>query len=219
MHRAGFGIRFAAAALDALFLYGLTFVASMLVVGYYLATRRPPPSSPYSLLFGMLGVIAVLWLAYVALEVFGRASLAKRIFKLRIAGDDHAPPARGRLLARAVFKYSPLLVYLATTANLYGWLERRAAGSRGLDPSIVALSGLFLAVALVVIGGFFAALGRRRQALHDLVAGTVVLRPGEGPAGFAPIMAVPAAETVPTEAVPAAETVAAPAPPAGDATR
>jgi uncharacterized RDD family membrane protein YckC len=208
MHRAGFRIRLAAAAVDALFLYGLSFVAAVMVMGYYMVMRGGPPTSPFLMPFEMLGVTAVLWLAYVALEVFGRASLAKRMFKLRIAGDDHASPGRGRRVARAAFKYSPLLSYLAVAGNMYWWIARQPPGPRVPDPSIIILSGLFFAVTALVIGGFFAALGQRRQALHDMVAGTVVLRPGEGPAGFAPIMADRVAEPV-----------AAPAPPAADATR
>jgi uncharacterized RDD family membrane protein YckC len=204
----GFGIRLAAAAVDALFLYGLSFVAGVMVMGYYMVMRGGPPKSPFLMLVEMLGVTAVLWLAYVALEVFGRASLAKRMFKLRIAGDDHASPRRGRLVARAAFKYSPLLTYLAVAGNMYWWIARQAPGPRGPDFSIITLSGLFFAVTALVIGGFFASLGHRRQALHDMVAGTVVLRPGEGPAGFAPIMVEPVAEPV-----------AAPAPPAADAAR
>ena len=48
-------------------------------------------------------------------------------------------------------------------------------------------------VTLVVLGGFFATLGSGRQALHDMVVGTVVLRPGEEAQGFAPIMEAPIA--------------------------
>jgi hypothetical protein len=49
---------------------------------------------------------------------------------------------------------------------------------------------LFAAALLAVLGGFFAVLSKRRQALHDLLAGTVVVRPGEEPQGFVPIMPV-----------------------------
>ena len=45
----------------------------------------------------------------------------------------------------------------------------------------------------LTLGGLFATLGKDRRALHDYLGGTVVLRPGEVPQGFAPILAQPVA--------------------------
>jgi hypothetical protein len=47
--------------------------------------------------------------------------------------------------------------------------------------------------AIVVIAGFFGALGHDRRALHDYLGGTVVLRAGRAPPGFVPLPARPGA--------------------------
>ena len=89
-----------------------------------------------------------------------------------------------------------MVVYMAAAMAMYVWVLP-ASGPQGRPPVfMMALSMLAVLLALVVFGGFFLTLNPERRALHDLVAGTVVLRPGELPQGFAPLM--PAIHSVPT---------------------
>ena len=196
MQRAGFWIRLGAAAIDAVALYGLQFVGSAISFGFFFAARGGPPSPIYPLLYGMLAVAAVLWAGFVLTEVLGRASPGKWLLGLRIAADSHAAASVGQRLGRATLKYAPLPLYLAAAATTYRMLEVRQPGPGGPPAALIVTNVLFMLIALGVVGGFFAALGSRRQALHDLVAGTVVLRRGEATRGFEPL---PAQPVVPAE--------------------
>jgi len=62
---------------------------------------------------------------------------------------------------------------------------RVAAGADGEPPgvarSIVRFGGLVLSLLLVLVAFLPALFGARRRALHDLVAGTTVVRDGGAP--------------------------------------
>src|SRR5947207_1905592 len=72
MIRAGFGIRLGAALIDAVIIYGLLFVGSLLTVPImvFAAARAGGGAPPYTALTG-LGVGAVFCVAYTLTEVFG----------------------------------------------------------------------------------------------------------------------------------------------------
>jgi uncharacterized RDD family membrane protein YckC len=118
------------------------------------------------------------------------ASPGKRLLKLPIAGADELPAAVPRRAVRWSAKYSPVFLYFAATAMTYHWVLR-PGGPAGRPPGALLVMNTLAGLAtLAVAGGFFAALSKGRQALHDLAAGTVVLRPGEAPEGFAPVVPV-----------------------------
>jgi len=206
MIRAGFGIRLGAAAIDAVAMYLSSSLVSAAAVALLVFSQRNGAQGqpPNRLMFlGIFGVTGLIWLAYSLTEVFGTATPAKRLLKLRIGGVDLEPAPAGRRLARWAVKYGPMLVYLAGATAMYMWVMA-PGGPQGRPPVfIMGLNMLAAAASLVVLGGFFLTLSSQRRALHDLVAGTVVLRPGAAPQGFAPLMPVsPGAEMSADPAVP-----------------
>jgi uncharacterized RDD family membrane protein YckC len=190
MRRAGFGIRLGAAAIDAAAMYLAATLAGGAFVAYYfvLRTGGSPPANA-NFLLPMLASRASVWLAYSLTEVLGAATPGKRILKLHVAETGGEPAALGRRLARWVLKYSPMFLYLAATLNTYLWVLRPNRAPGPPPVWMLAFNVLFAGAAVGVVGGFFATLGKGRQGLHDLLVGTVVLRPGEAPQGFAPLMA------------------------------
>jgi uncharacterized RDD family membrane protein YckC len=196
MVRAGFGIRLGAALIDAVILYALLFLGALLTVPVmvFAAARSGNAPPPYAALTG-LSVGAVFCVAYTLTEVFGRRSAAKRILKLRIAAADYpyGDPLSWRLWLRWAIKYSPMLSNFGSVGMMYWMLARGTFGQGGMPPALLLGNMVTGLLFLAVLGGFLPTLARGRQALHDLLAGTVVVRPGEEPQGFAPIIAAPAA--------------------------
>ncbi len=190
MPRAGFGIRLAAAAIDAAAMYVLNIIATA-VIFPIVAMRQSgggPPPQAMTVMAVVLSVTAFLWLAYASLELFGRASPAKRLLKLRIvSAADEGPASFSQRARRWVLKYLPVVLYLATSALMYAWIGR----SDSPPQSVFVVPALFGLATLVVLGGFFATLGAARRALHDYLGGTVVLKVVPAQQGFAPIMAQP----------------------------
>ena len=204
MRRAGFGIRLGAVAIDFVLLYVVQFLGSMCAVPLFAVAQRerPPGSGPAPVLQVMLATNAVLWLAYTATELFGPATPGKRILKLRIASADGGPAGPWQAVPRWAMKYSPMFVYFVAMAIVFATADPDAVGGNALSYELLLLpAAATLLVTAVVLGGFFASLGTKRQALHDMLAGTAVVRPGVEPQGFAPILG-PAA--VPAEAPPGA---------------
>jgi uncharacterized RDD family membrane protein YckC len=191
MSRAGFGIRLGAAAIDFVVMYLSSSLVSAAAVALLVFSQRNAAQGqpPNRLMFlGMFGITGLIWLAYSLTEVFGAATPAKRLLKLRVGGVDHEPAHPGRRLARWAVKYGPMLVYLAGATAMYVWLMA-PGGPQGRPPVfIMGLNVLAAAASLAVLGGFFLTLSSQRRALHDLIAGTVVLRPGAAPQGFVPLM-------------------------------
>jgi hypothetical protein len=95
----------------------------------------------------------------------------------------------GQRLWRWSLKYLPVLLYIVAMGTIYGSIGKPGGPPRWFFVTMITF-GLSL---LVVVGGFFATLGAERRALHDYVGGTVVLKAGQAPQGFAPIMAQPVA--------------------------
>ena len=219
MRRAGFGIRLGAASIDAVAMYLASSLAGGAVVAYHMLSNFSGAATPGNFLVPMLAANGAVWVAYSLTEVFGTATPAKRLLKLRVATEGAEPPGYRRLLMRWLAKYSPMLLYVGVTFGTYTW-ALRPGGPQGRPPAwMLVVNVLFAAALLAVLGGFFAVLSKRRQALHDLLAGTAVLRPGEQPQGFAPIMpvAVPhVAATPPVAVLPPAATAATPVDGGGD---
>jgi uncharacterized RDD family membrane protein YckC len=194
MRRAGFGIRLGAALIDLVLLYVVQFLGSTCVIPLFAVAQRErtPGAGPPPVLEVAMGISAVLWLAYTATELFGPASPGKRILKLRIASADGGPAGAWQAVPRWAMKYSPMFAYLVAMAALVVMSEARSQAANAVSYEALLLPNVIaLLVMAVVLGGFFATLGPKKQALHDVLAGTVVLRPGAEPQGFAPILARP----------------------------
>ena len=197
MIRAGFGIRLGAGAIDAVAMYLSSAVVGGAAAGGLIVSRQraaAPPLDPRLIVLVTLTMTAVVVLGYSLTEVFGVATPAKRVLKLRIAGADHRPPSVGQRTARWAVKYVPVLLLILGSTLVSVWVQGPAGplGRRAVIAMMPSVVGMVTSPA--VLAGFFLTLSSQRRALHDLVAGTVVLRPGGAPRpgeaqeGFAPLM-------------------------------
>ena len=91
MRRAGFGIRLGAAAIDLVVMYFLQIIAGMVVGVLLFANRAAQPAPPSTFLLWVTGVGATTTFFYSLFELFGSASPAKRLLKLRIVRADDLP--------------------------------------------------------------------------------------------------------------------------------
>ncbi|HUR29262.1 MAG TPA: RDD family protein [Planctomycetota bacterium] len=122
-------------------------------------------------LFWSLGFALPAWLALSACEALpGRAGPGKRVLRLRIEGPrPQASPSFPRIALRTGIKLAPWLI------AAYAFLFPTPWDPRG---SIERARFLLLFGSNLWIGIYMAsaAMTRRRQCLHDLATGTVVLR-------------------------------------------
>ena len=206
MQRAGFGIRLVASLVDAAMLAAVV-VGGVAVIAVVAAVM--PPAADYDqavrlsrlYLAAVTSFVFVLAVLYTAMDVFRGATVGKRLFHLRVGLAGPAGPAAGapwpRLLLRWALKYFPVTATLLARATgftlMYFDFDERPAGERAMVAMTVLTAVAVPVWGLILLGGFFFALGPRRQALHDMLARTVVLRPDQGPHGFAPVMLPPAA--------------------------
>ncbi len=176
MERKGFGIRFGAVFIDGIIIaiaylilnmiFGVKFApAEYTTMDAALAGAGKSVTRTY-LLYGILG------LAMGAVEVLLAQTPGKMLLKMNIGSAAGGPASRQQLIKRAALKYGPYVFYLLS-------------GITG----ILLLSYIGAVVALVYVGGCFAALGQTRQALHDIVGSTAVYGPAKAPVqGFQPVM-------------------------------
>jgi uncharacterized RDD family membrane protein YckC len=194
---AGFGVRLVAAVLDAALL-AVLFVAAVAVVSIGNA-MLPQASSMFdamrrahAIMIGASVSLLVVAVAYTGMDVLGRGTVGKRLLKLRVAAADGTAAARGRLLARWALKYGPVVALLAGRAagfvlwSYSGFARQSAPDWTAEEQGWWMIASL--AWGLVAVLGFLLALMPGRRALHDIIARTMVLRPGEGPRGFTPIV-------------------------------
>lgn len=163
-NRIGFGPRLGAAVLDIVFIVLILVPMSLLGVGAGLAAAMGLEAAVGSeeaealALIGMgAGAIAmaliagVVALAYTLIEAFTGASPGKRVMGLQVAREDGSPGDVQLYLLRWALKNSGSLLQFVL-------------------PLISSL------VSLVFFFGCFAALGEKRQALHDIIAKTAVYK-------------------------------------------
>jgi uncharacterized RDD family membrane protein YckC len=203
MQRAGFGIRLVAALVDGVIVAAL-LVTTVAVGAGVVAMTGPAGGQAEALRRARLLMAAItcglllVVVAYTGLDVAAGGTVGKRLFKLHVASPDGGPTAKGRLLLRWALKWSPVLAFMLARAAAFSLLY--ALGDAGaMEGSLAsrAVEWLLYAtplLALLVGIGSLLALTPRRQALHDRVADTVVLRPGAVAQGFAPVMPEPPRE-------------------------
>ncbi len=162
-NRIGFGPRLGATLLDALFIALLIVPMSMLGIGAGLAAAMGMDATggdeaeALALLgvgagaIAMILVATLLALAYTLIEAFTGASPGKRVLGLQIAKADGTAGDLSFYLLRWAVKNSGSLLNLVL-------------------PAIASLASL------VFFFGCFAALGEKRQALHDMVVKSAVYK-------------------------------------------
>jgi uncharacterized RDD family membrane protein YckC len=176
MEYGGFWRRVGAALLDALILSPMA-LAVMIALSYtHLAYVY------YALPAIAIGLVYRVYLV----QRFG-GTPGKRILRLRIANLDGTPVT----LRTAFIRYSPLFVLsgLSTVAIALASLDLGAAGLEGLTymEKMVALDAhqaawnkpvVWITQAWYIVSAIMVAATSRKRALHDFLAGTVVLRDG-----------------------------------------
>ncbi len=163
-NRIGFGPRLGAALLDIVFIVLMLGPISLLGIGAGLATALGLEAAVGNeeaealALIGMgagaiaMAIIAgVVALAYTLIEAFTGASPGKRVMGLQVVREDGSPGDVQLYLLRWALKNSGSLLQFVL-------------------PLISSL------VSLVFFFGCFAALGEKRQALHDIIAKTAVYK-------------------------------------------
>jgi uncharacterized RDD family membrane protein YckC len=161
--------RAAATGLDYLVISG--WLAVLAAVGVPLSLLAPPHPERWPLLLGDLAVFALTVLPaglYLGLTEAGArsATLGKRRLGLAVATTAGARPGPGRIALRTVVKLLPWqLAHLAVL---------RLALDAG--PAAFAWTADGLALGLVALTVALAVAGPGHRALHDLAAGTVVVR-------------------------------------------
>jgi uncharacterized RDD family membrane protein YckC len=163
-NRIGFGPRLGAALLDIVFIILMLGPISLLGIGAGLATALGLEAAVGNeeaealALIGMgagaiaMAIIAgVVALAYTLIEAFTGASPGKRVMGLQVVREDGSPGDVQLYLLRWALKNSGSLLQFVL-------------------PLISSL------VSLVFFFGCFAALGDKKQALHDIIAKTAVYK-------------------------------------------
>jgi uncharacterized RDD family membrane protein YckC len=162
-NRIGFGPRLGAALLDIVFIIILLVPISLLGVGAGLAAAMgmDAAGSDEAEALALLGmgagavamilIAGVVGLAYTLIEAFTGASPGKRVMGLQVAQEDGSAGDTKLYLLRWALKNSGSLLQFVL-------------------PVISSL------VSLVFFFGCFAALGDKRQALHDIIGKTAVYK-------------------------------------------
>jgi hypothetical protein len=189
--RAGFGVRLAAALVD----------AALLLPAYQLARWAAQEWLHKSGVWASVVLGNLLVLTYTSVEFWKTATPGKALLRLSILADDASPAPRPRRFARWTLKFGGRVcgvVDMVTSVILV----RRAAEWLGLavfrsEPiHFVTLRYVGELLILFSIVGFFFALGPSRLALYDRLTRTAVYRrpPGVGKRGFEPLMVLPVGE-------------------------
>ncbi|MBU3679794.1 MAG: RDD family protein [Candidatus Kapabacteria bacterium] len=181
--RAGFGIRLGALAIDTVFASILTGAITLLLSPLDLPTPDILLEAQDSLseLFSMLSISgdqedlltglmvsssyagAIGSILYMLIEGFTGASIGKRLLKLTVARADGTAGNQALFLSRMFVKNSDRILHLIAILPLFTFLSG-AVESAGSTIGFVLFIGCFLV------------LGRKRQALHDMVVKTAVFK-------------------------------------------
>ncbi len=168
--RARLGLRAAALAVDLAVMATAALVAggvlgTVMAAGSSGGDGSDPLSGALGFAGGALAGGLAAWLSYSLIEAVSGTSPGKRVVRLHVAMADGTKAPLPRCLLRWAAKYAAPLVLAAGVLS----------GSEA-----VAIVGRVTGV--VTIAGCALALGVHARALHDFVAGTVVVRSGRMPA-------------------------------------
>ncbi|MCH1582324.1 MAG: RDD family protein [Flavobacteriales bacterium] len=166
-NRIGFSPRLGAALLDFVFIVALVVPTSLLGIGgaiaaaFGLENGMPSDDADALAMLGigagaiaMILVASFIALAYTFIEAFTGASPGKRVMGLQVAREDGSAGDTKLYFLRWALKNSGSILQFF-------------------------LPGLSTLVSLVFFFGCFAALGEKKQALHDIIAKTAVFKKDE----------------------------------------
>lgn len=186
---AGFAVRLAAFLIDILVVCAAVVVLLQFVLDPLRSVLGPGWARVgwFYIGYTLLTVSLPIWLYFTGYEAGDEhATLGKRWLGLTVAGASGTPPSFGRAFLRTIVKLLPFEVahvVIAVPANPF----IDPLTSRLIIPGMQELGGSVLAgllIALLLLGATMlsAALHPDRRALHDLVAGTWVVRTAPRPA-------------------------------------
>lgn len=163
-YRVGFGRRLGAAVLDFLFLSILGFLG-ILVAGVDLSAFASISlenmagfsEQMESLTKVTTPISVIITFIYYSLEIFMAASLGKLILGIKITDSDMQIANYQKLFVRFILKHISTVFTMLTVVT-----------------SIGLFSGIGSFAGFVVFVGFLFVLGQKRQAFHDMAAGTAV---------------------------------------------
>lgn len=180
--RAGFGVRVAAALIDAALLLPVYFAlvqgAEWIVAAHLFGLRHVARLDP---VFMSITIGNALVLAYSLFEIAYAATPGKMLLRLKIKSLDGAAATRGQLLARYALKHGAricglvnVLLSIRRLRPLYAWAPLPVFRTQPLQ--FVTLRTIGELLWLFAVVGFFFTLGKTRQALYDRFTGTAVFR-------------------------------------------
>ncbi|MEM7430537.1 MAG: RDD family protein [Pseudomonadota bacterium] len=159
--------RFWAALIDALIIFIPAMIATMALTGYDFLRANNSPVYNY--------VSEVFFIAYFVImharngQSFGKMATAVRVVRF----TDHSPISLLRSSARTAI---PMAILIAEVSYLVILQLSLREGSSVDEPSPITLA-IFSVLSLLLIANVIVAIAHpKRRALHDLIAGTVVVR-------------------------------------------
>lgn len=186
---AAFALRVAAFLIDILVVCAAVVVLLQLVLDPLRAALGPGWARVgwFYIGYTLLTVSLPIWLYFAGYESGDQhATFGKRWLGIAVAGASGRPPAFGRALLRTIVKLLPFeIAHLVVAVPVNPFIDPITAGL--ILPGMRELGGTVLAgllVALLILGATLlsAALHPDRRALHDLLAGTWVVRTARRPA-------------------------------------
>lgn len=170
--RIGFLKRFGAGLIDGLIVFGLSWVIQMLT-GYNAASKEMELAIKdagqdaalimqivtefFTVQRNNLLLSTIVPMLYLSMEIFNGAALGKMLLKLKIGADDLTNPITSSLITRYLIKNITYLVLLIIIFS-----------KSPIGFAIVALIGV------LSLCSYLFMLGQKRQAIHDMIAGTAV---------------------------------------------
>jgi hypothetical protein len=193
--RVGMNWRLLSLLIDAVAVW--VIVAGLQQVATYAVMRDPGQVSPSSkqwigAWFLLLVAPPLAGVMYTLCDVFFAATPGRALLRMRIASETGRRATRRQLLTRWVIKYAPLILMSAWIA--YFSVHFAVTGGRGISGVMRAQYFILYANALITlivgVGGLWIFKKPRRQALHDRVTRTAVLRTRDiTTSSFEPVMA------------------------------
>lgn len=160
-YRVGFGRRLGAALIDIVFttmIYTITMFADGAMEQLMKIGNPLEHMMEISMIMAETATIAtILSILYYSTEVLFGATPGKMLLRIKIANANRTEATFGMLFTRYIIKH------LAYFLNILG-----------ISVSLFWLQGLSSTVTFIIYIGFLFTLSMRRQAFHDMLAGTAV---------------------------------------------
>ncbi len=159
-------------------LYG---IAVRIINTLFISFTRPTAADLESIsafLWLNMGLVACVMLAYFTLfeGLLMRATPGKLLLKLRVANTSGAPTAFSPRIARSLFKMLPFLLMMVLGVSIKTLQYNGLYGVPSGSMPMIKAAGSLLVVVLAAVSYGLVFTHASRRALHDRIAGTVVIK-------------------------------------------